>query len=179
MIRENVEGKIAIWGPQFQEDGPRSPSEIIFPQVFDGPALSVDGEMINVIKAEGLSSRRYLRAPSLEAVFGGVLVFSGIHVWTADTPTKEQRAAWVANLDLIAALEPKIVVPGHMAPWAATDPSGVEYTKGYLRAFEDELATASDAAALKAAIQARHPGLEMDITIDIGSKVAKGEMSWS
>jgi hypothetical protein len=40
--------------------------------------------------------------PSLNAVFGGVLIFSGLHVWTADTPTPP-RAAWVKNLEAIAA----------------------------------------------------------------------------
>ena len=41
--------------------------------------------------------------PALQAVFGGVLVFAGVHVWTADTQTTEQRAAWIANLDKIVA----------------------------------------------------------------------------
>ncbi|TJV49806.1 MAG: MBL fold metallo-hydrolase, partial [Mesorhizobium sp.] len=76
------------------------------------------------------------------AVFGGVMIFSGVHVWTADTSTKEQRAAWLANLEKIAASKPEIVVPGHMTPQAATDLSGVEHTKTYLIAFEEELAKA-------------------------------------
>lgn len=59
---------------------------------------------------------------------------------------------------------------------AATDPSGVRHTKAYLLAFEEELAKAVDAAALKAAMEARFPGLGMGIALDIGSKVAKGEM---
>ncbi|SDA94006.1 hypothetical protein SAMN02927914_05100 [Mesorhizobium qingshengii] len=64
--------------------------------------------------AEGLTNRRYLWVPSLKAVFGGVMIFSGVHVWVADTPTKEARTAWIANLDKIAARKPTIVVPGHL-----------------------------------------------------------------
>jgi hypothetical protein len=41
-----------------------------------------------------------------------VLAFSDEHVWTADTATSEQRAAWVAVLDEMEALEPQLVVPG-------------------------------------------------------------------
>ena len=45
------------------------------------------------------SLHNYLWVPSLKAVFGGVLIFSGVHVWTADTEGADQRAAWRANLD--------------------------------------------------------------------------------
>jgi glyoxylase-like metal-dependent hydrolase (beta-lactamase superfamily II) len=148
------------------------------PEVFDGKTLAVDGETIEIVNAEGLANRRYLFVPSLNAVFGGVMVFSGVHVWTADTPTKEQRAAWLANLDKIAARKPVIVVPGHMTAESPADLSGVEHTRAYLTAFEEELATARDAAALKTAMEARFPGLGMGVALDIGSKVATGEMKW-
>ena len=46
------------------------------------------------------------------------------------------------------------------------------------RAFEEELAKAKDSAGLKAAMEARFPNLGMDVALDIGSKVAKGEMKW-
>ena len=54
--------------------------------------------------------------PNSSAIVGGVLVFSNEHVWTADTATPEQRAAWIAVLDEMEALEPKLVVPGHRLP---------------------------------------------------------------
>ena len=51
-------------------------------------------------------------------------------------------------------------------------------TKAYLLAFEEELAKGGDAAALKAALEARFPNLGMGVALDIGSKVATGEMKW-
>jgi hypothetical protein len=124
------------------------------------------------------SEGAYLFVPSLNAVFGGVLIFSGVYVWTADTPTKELRATWLANLEKIAARKQAIVVPGHMTPDAKTDLSGVTHTVAYLKAFEEELAKAKDSAALKAAMGTRFPGLSMGVALDIGSKVATGEMKW-
>ena len=116
--------------------------------------------------------------PALQAVFGGVLLFSGVHVWTADTSTKEQRAMWIANIEKIAARKPAIVVPGHMALGAPTDLSAIEHTRAYLAAFEEELAKGKDSAALIAAMYARFPGLGMDVALNIGAKVATGEMKW-
>jgi glyoxylase-like metal-dependent hydrolase (beta-lactamase superfamily II) len=177
-IKGNVAKKLAVWGPQLKENGPQALGDVVIPEVFGGTTLTVDGETIEIVDAEGLSNRRYLWVPSLQAVLGGVMIFSGVHVWTADTPTKEQRAAWIANLDRISARKPSIVVPGHMAPAAPTDHSGINHTRTYLSAFEEELAKAKDSAALKAAMEARFPDLGMGVALDIGAKVAKGEMKW-
>lgn len=177
-INGNVEKKLATWAPQLKENGPQTLADVVIPQAFDEKALTVDGETIEIVEAEGLANRRYLFVPSLNAVFGGVMVFNGVHVWTADTNGAELRAAWVKTLDTIAARAPSIVVAGHMAPDAKTDLSGIEHTRAYLVAFEEELAKAKDSAELKAAMEARFPGLGMGIALDIGSKVATGEMKW-
>jgi glyoxylase-like metal-dependent hydrolase (beta-lactamase superfamily II) len=177
-IKSSVEKKLAIWGPQLKENGPQTLADVVVPEVFEGSTLTVDGETIEIVEAQGLANRRYLWVPSLQAAFGGVMVFSGVHVWTADTPSKEARAAWIANLDQITARKPAIIVAGHMTPDAPTNLSGVNHTKAYLIAFEEELAKAADSAALKAAMEQRFPGLGMGVALDIGAKVATGEMKW-
>lgn len=177
-IRSSVEKKLAVWGPQLKDNGPQTLTDVVMPEPFDGKTLTVDGETIEIVDADGLANRRYLWAPALQAVFGGVLVFAGVHVWTADTSTREQRAAWLANLEKMIARHPAVVVPGHMAADAATNISGIEHTRAYLLAFEEELATAMDSAALVAAMNARFPGLGMDVALNIGAKVATGEMKW-
>ncbi|QGZ93739.1 Arsenate reductase, glutaredoxin family [Terricaulis silvestris] len=148
------------------------------PESYDAATLTVDGEAIEIVDANGMPNRRYLWSPTLRAVFGGVLIFSGVHVWTADTKGAEQRAAWRSNLDAIAARAPDVVVPGHMATTAKPDASAIAHTKAWLAAFEQELPKAKDAAALIDAIKARYPDADMGIAIDIGAKVAKGEMAW-
>lgn len=177
-IKANIEKKLATWGPQLKENGPQTMDDIVLPEAFDEPTLTLDGETIEIVPADGLGNRRYLWVPSLNAVFGGVLIFSGVHVWTADTSSKQQRAAWLANLDKIAARQPALVVPGHLDPAAATDASAIAFTRQYLLAFEEELARAKDAASLKGAMEARYPNLGMGVALDIGSKVATGEMKW-
>ncbi len=177
-IKSTVEKKLQVWGPQLGESGPQTLEDVVLPDAHEAGSLSIDGETVEIVSAGGLANRRCLRVPLLDAVFGGVLVFAGLHVWTADTPTKEERAAWVASLDRIIAAAPSIVVPGHLNPGTATDLSGVEHTRRYLLAFEEELAKASDAASLQAAMEARFPGLGMGVAIAIGSKVATGAMAW-
>ena len=142
-------------------------------------ALSeLEGETIEIIQAAGQPNARTLWVPSLRALFGGVFVFAGVHVWVADTASREQRETWVRNLDALAALCPSIVVPGHLAEGAALDASAIAYTRDYLLAFEEELAKARDSAALIGAMKQRYPKAGMGVALDIGAKVAKGEMKW-
>jgi glyoxylase-like metal-dependent hydrolase (beta-lactamase superfamily II) len=167
-IKGNVEKKLATWGPQLKENGPQVLADIVMPEAFDGRTLTLEGHTIEIADANGLANRRYVWVPSLSAIFGGVLVFSGVHVWTADTQGAEARAAWVMNLDAMAARKPAVVVPGHMAPSAATDASAIRYTRDYLLAFEEELAKAADSAALIAAMTKRYPSAGMACLCRLG-----------
>ena len=177
-IRANVQKKIDTWGPQLKENGPQKLADIVLPEAFDAPSLTLEGKTIEIVKAQNMDNRRYLWVPSLNAVFGGVLIFSGLHVWTADTPTPAARAAWIKNLEAIAARQPAVVVPGHMSAQAALDISAVHYTRDYLLAFEQELAQAANSEALIAAMQRRYTDAGLAAAVQIGAKVAKGEMKW-
>ena len=105
-------------------------------------------------------------------------MFSQVHVWTADTATREMRAAWRKNLDAIAARAPEVVVAGHGADGAPTDASSLAYTRDYLVAFEEELGKAKESGALIAAMMQRYPNVGMQIALELGAKVALGEMKW-
>ncbi|NBN78719.1 MBL fold metallo-hydrolase [Microvirga tunisiensis] len=177
-INGNVEKKLAVWGPQLKDNGPQVLADVVIPTVSSEPGLTLDGETIEIVPAGRLANRRYLWVPSLDAVFGGVLVFSGIHVWMADTPTSAERQAWIAALDEMAARNPKVVVPGHMAPGSALDASAIAYTRAYLVAFEEEAARAADSAALIKAMKARFPTAGEDFSLELSAKVVKGEMKW-
>lgn len=177
-IQSSVQKKLETWGPQLKDNGPQTLADVVLPQAFDGPSLMLESQTIDIVAAEGLPNRRYLWVPQLGAIVGGVLVFSGTHVWTADTQTAEGRQAWIGTLDAMLARKPAVVVPGHMAVSAATDASALRYTRDYLVVFEEELARAPDSAALVAAMTRRYPDAVMGVALQIGAKVAKGEMKW-
>lgn len=177
-IHGNVQKKLDSWGPQLKENGPQTLADVVIPTPSDVRSLLLGGYQIEIIEASGLSNRRYLWVPSLKAVFGGVLTFDGLHVWIADTPTPEQRAAWIKALDEMASRQPSIVVAGHIAPGSPIDASAIAFTRGYLLAFEEEVSKAADSAALVAAMTKRYPNAGLAVALNIGAKVAKGEMKW-
>lgn len=177
-IKASVEKKLTVWGPQLKENGPQTLAEVVIPKAFGGHTLKLEKHLIEIINADGLANRRYIWVPSLHAIFGGVMIFSGVHVWTADTAGVEARQAWVKSLDAMAARKPVAVIPGHLALGAAIDLSAITYTRNYLLAFEEELAIAKNSGDLIAAMTKRYPDAGMGIALQIGAKVALGEMKW-
>ncbi|OYD01618.1 metallo-beta-lactamase family hydrolase domain-containing protein [Rhizobium sp. N4311] len=101
-----------------------------------------------------------------------------MYPWVADLPTVEERKAWRAALDDILARKPKIVVPGHGTTTWPTNVSGVSFTRDYLIAFDAEAAKAADSKALIAAMKKLYPNAAMPISLELGAKVTKGEMTW-
>jgi glyoxylase-like metal-dependent hydrolase (beta-lactamase superfamily II) len=177
-VNASVQKKLDVWGPQLKDNGPQTLADVVVLEELDVSSLSVDGAAIEIVDADGLANRRYLWVPSLEAIFGGVMVFSGVHVWIADTATAELRAAWVKNLDAMAARKARIVVAGHATVDAPVDASAITYTRDYLLAFEEECAKATDSVMLIAAMKKRYPNAGMDVALNIGAKVVLGEMKW-
>ena len=168
--------KVAYWGPILKDNAPH---RIVMPQVLQGDSIALEGE---VLKIEGLKGptpeRSFVHIPSLHAVAGGVVLFQGLHVWTADTQTPESRRHWLGTLDAIAALKPVTVIPGHFKPGAAMTADSIAYTRGYLQRFELETGKAADSAALMTAMRAAYPEAGLDAALQTSAKVAKGEMKW-
>ena len=175
-IQAKLAGKLAFWAPKMGANAPQKP---IVPELLQGTTLSVDGQTIEVRGTSGeLAHRPYLWIPSIKTIAGNIAIFGNLHVWTADTQKASERQAWFAQLDEIEALQPATVVPGHMAAGTALDASAISYTRDYLRRFDVEAAKAKNGAELIEAMKQAYPQVAPGIALDIGAKVAKGEMQW-
>ena len=175
-LAPKVASKLAFWGPKMGANAPLAP---IVPKPLQGTTLTVDGQAVELRGTQGLLAHRpYVWIPSIKTLAGNLGVFGNLHVWTADTPTAAERAAWVAALDDMAALRPAVVVPGHMASGTALDVQSITHTKVYLQTFEKNLATAKNSAELIAVMQKAYPSAQLGIALDIGAKVNKGGMKW-
>ncbi|MDB6181689.1 MBL fold metallo-hydrolase [Paracoccus fistulariae] len=178
LIRQKAQAKLEAWGPVLGQNGPQTMNDLTFPQIDDSATLTLEGAQIQIVTSATMADRRYLYVPSLDAVLGGVYVFDDLHVWTADTPTPGDRAKWIAELDALIARNPDVVVAGHGAHPGNSGIPALEFTRDYLRNFEREVARAKDSAELIAAMTALYPDLGMMPALDIGARVAMGEMTW-
>jgi glyoxylase-like metal-dependent hydrolase (beta-lactamase superfamily II) len=160
--------------------GANAPRKPVLPRALDGNTLTLEGQAIEIRGTQGLLAHRpYAWIPSIKAIVGNIGVFGNMHVWTADTQSTAERAAWVAQLDEMAALQPALVVPGHMQAGTAVDASAIAFTKDYLQIFEKNLATNKTSAELIGAMQLSYPKVtDGAMSLDIGAKVNTGEMKW-
>ena len=172
-IKQTKDAKLAYWGPILAEQAPKT---LIVPQVMTASHLTLDGEKIEIKEMNTPSA--YLWAPSIKTAFGGVPVYSGVHVWMADSQTKAARAQWMQALDGMLALQPERVIPGH---FLGTEPKGtqaVTFTRDYVQRFEQALASAKHSDQLIDGLKKAFPSLPVDDGLAIGAKVNMGEMKW-
>ncbi|MEU0072969.1 MBL fold metallo-hydrolase [Streptomyces sp. NPDC006332] len=173
-IQHSYEGKLKAWAAL----GANLPTRLVDLTPLTGD-LTLESHRFELKGGPAdLPDRHYLWQAGARALLGGVLLFQQEHVWVADTPTPDDRSAWVRLLDEMAALDPQLVVPGHRLPDSPADASAIAATRDYLLAFEEELGKAADGAALTEALVRRYPDHGMLIAAQIGAKVAKGEMKW-
>ncbi|MCH7232245.1 MBL fold metallo-hydrolase [Glycomyces sp. L485] len=172
-IKHSYEGKLKAWASA----GTNLPTRLVDLEVLDGD-IALEGSRFELKGGvPGLADRHYLWQADQRAVVGGVLVFAGQHVWTADTDA-DARKVWRDALDEIEALNPALVIPGHRKPGAPATVEAVRYTRDYLLAFEEVLEEQPDGAAVTSELERRYPDAELLVAAQIGGKVAKGEMAW-
>ena len=176
-LSAKLAGKVAFWGPKMGANAPRKP---VVPRALDGNTLTLEGQAIEIRGTQGpLAHRPYAWIPSIKTIAGNIGVFGLMHVWTADTQTPALRAAWVAQLDEMAALKPELVVASHMKAGTPLDISTIRFTKDYLQTFEKNLAASKTSAELINAMKQAYPQLtDGAMSLDMGAKVNMGEMKW-
>lgn len=94
--------------------------------------------------------------PTLDLVVGGDVFYNECHRYLGDT-TAESRANWIAALDRLAALNPKIAVAGQKKPGAPDTPAAIEASKRYLTDFGRLKETKSSDRELYDAMIQLHP----------------------
>ena len=175
-IQASLQAKLQLWGPRL---GDNAPKNVPLPEALAGNTIQLEDQTIEIRGLDdSLPHRSYVWIPSIKAIAGGVNVFAGLHVWTADTQTTQERADWIKKLEAMTALQPQIVIPGHSLAGEKQDISQLTYTKNYLERFESELSKAPNSAALIEAMKAAFPKAGLSIALEIGAKVNKGEMKW-
>ena len=175
-IKQTMAAKLAYWGPQMGAD---KPARLIVPDVLPGNVLTLEGQRLEVIGLDGPQpDRSFVWVPSIKAVVGGVVVAENLHVWMADTQSAQSHKDWLATLARIEQLAPQTVVPGHYLGQSKGSLEAVRFTADYIRAFDAETARAANSAELVAAMKKRYPGLGEESSLELGAKVAKGEMKW-
>lgn len=175
-IEATLANKLQVWGPRMGVNAPRS---VPLPEALAGSSIQLEDQTLEIRGLDdSLPHRSYVWIPSIRTIAGGVNVFAGLHLWTADTQSAQERADWAGKLGTMAALNPATVIAGHGLPGSSRDASQIAWSQAYLARFEQELRGAAGSAALIEAMKKAYPQAGLGIALEIGAKVNKGEMTW-
>lgn len=169
-IEKTWAAKVKQWKPLYKDGITDAP---VIPEVSSGTSITLEGETLELVGGvQGDdSANSYVWIPSLKTVVGGDIVYDAVYPWTAETDA-DTRKAWSGTLDKLAELKPERVVPGHQTPARQQDPENLAFTKGYLAAYEEALASSKTAAELQSKIKEKYPDAALDIVLKIGSEAS-------
>jgi len=175
-IEATLASKLQVWGPRM---GANAPKAVPLPEVLAGNTLLLEGQTLEIRGLDdSLPHRSYVWIPSIKTIAGGVNVYAGLHLWTADAQSVQERADWGQKLGTMAALQPAVVIPGHSLAGQKQDAAQLAWSQAYLARYEQELPKAANSAALIDAMKKAYPEAGLGIALEIGAKVNKGEMKW-
>jgi glyoxylase-like metal-dependent hydrolase (beta-lactamase superfamily II) len=175
-IEATLATKLQVWGPRM---GANAPKNVPLPEVLTGNTFTLEDQVLEIRGLDdSLPHRSFVWIPSIKAIAGGVNVYAGLHLWTADAQSVQERANWARKLGTMAALNPVTVIPGHSLPGQKHDVSQIAWSQAYLARYEQELPKAANSGALIEAMKKAYPEAGLGIALDIGAKVNKGEMKW-
>jgi glyoxylase-like metal-dependent hydrolase (beta-lactamase superfamily II) len=112
------------------------PDTIMLPDPYKDDTFTLEGHELRIIeqgRTDAVDSTS-LHVPAIDLVVGGDVLYNECHMYVGDT-TPESRENWIAALDRLAALNPKIAVAGHKKPGAPDTPAAIDATKRYLGDF--------------------------------------------
>jgi glyoxylase-like metal-dependent hydrolase (beta-lactamase superfamily II) len=167
-IKKTAEEKVKTWKPMYGDNLTAKP---VIPEPLKGNALTLEGETFQVFgEVQGdEANNSYVWIPSLKAVVAGDIVYSGVYLWTRDS-TPADRKEWIKTLDKIASLNPSVVVAGHKTPELKDDASSIEFTRAYLTAYDEALASSKSAEELRSKVKSKFPNLGLEIILQLASE---------
>lgn len=160
--------------------GPEFPGDPVIPEALTTDTLSLEGQSLRLLvdlQGDTHPVTGVVLPDGKTAVLSDVL-FSNVHVWTANSD-HASREAWTAQLDTLAQLDGvERFIPGHQTPDAPQSRAALDFTRTYLETFDRAAESAEASAAITDAMSQAYPDAGGLMFLQIGAKVATGEMQW-
>jgi glyoxylase-like metal-dependent hydrolase (beta-lactamase superfamily II) len=101
-----------------------------------GGELEIEGRKLVVVDAGRTDAAHStcLHVPSIGLIVSGDVVYNGIHPYLSETD-RQSRLEWIASLDKLRALNPRVVIAGHKIPENDDDPRIIGETQQYIQDF--------------------------------------------
>ena len=163
----------SFWEPRFPG---QLPSELVVPEILEGNTLYLEGEELNVVPLGHTDTvdTTALHVPSIGLVVSGDAVYNNTHPYLAECDDTA-RGEWLAALDKIEALHPRVVIAGHGVVDPDSSPRHIEETRRYILDLNAIVASTSTALDVYERMLALHPDRVNPGSLWATAKTAKPE----
>ncbi|HEA16186.1 MAG TPA: MBL fold metallo-hydrolase [Pseudoalteromonas prydzensis] len=176
VIAAKNQDKVAYWAPKMASNAPQTP---ILPTAYNGNTLQLESHTIEIRGTNGEQSHRpYLWIPDNKTILGNVAIYGDVHLWMADAQTDAEQTAWAKQLQEMQALQPDIVIPGHMKPGSKLDASHINFSSTYLKDFAQAKQQSNNSKMLIDKMTQSYSDAILPMALSIGAQVHTGEMTW-
>jgi glyoxylase-like metal-dependent hydrolase (beta-lactamase superfamily II) len=155
------------------------PSEEIELLPLDAGYLELDGERLEV-KGKVWGDLKYnsrVWIPSIKTVICSDIVFNKAHPFTCEV-SPAGRKKWLEEIEEIRALGADVIIPGHAREGVPFDESGLNYTRDYLIATDEEIANSKDKYEFFYNMETRFFDSKLRRSNEMNASVIMGDRVW-
>ena len=147
----------AFWESRFPN---QLPSRLVVADELSTNAIELESEKLVVIPLGFTDSAgtSCLHVPSLDLIAAGDAAYNGVHLHLSESPDQQRRHEWIAAVDRMESLQPRIVVAGHKNMNNDDDgPRVLRQTRQYILDFQELAEKTATAKELYDQMPARYP----------------------
>jgi glyoxylase-like metal-dependent hydrolase (beta-lactamase superfamily II) len=148
VMRQNAspEALDGVWKAGFPG---QIPDKLVIAEELKGNVIDLEGHELVVVELGHTDTDHTtcLHVPSIGLVVAGDAAYNDVHLYLAES-NAQKRQEWIAALEKIESLNPRIVVASHKRPENDDNPRIVEETRHYIRDFDRLVETTKTAQEL-------------------------------
>jgi glyoxylase-like metal-dependent hydrolase (beta-lactamase superfamily II) len=125
----------------------------------DNNSFDLEGHILQAVEVGHTDTfdTTVLWVPDLWLAICGDVVYGNVHMYLVEAKTREKRLEWVAAIEKVQALKPKIVIAGHKRESDPDDVHHLESSIGYIKTFQSLLDSGvNDASVLFEAMMKKY-----------------------
>jgi glyoxylase-like metal-dependent hydrolase (beta-lactamase superfamily II) len=129
------ESLATFWNPRFPD---QISSHLAIAQELAGNVINLEGhDLVSVpLGFTDTASTTCLHVPSIGLIVAGDAAYNGVHLHLSESPDQQKRQQWIAALDKMESLKPRVVIAGHKRVGNDDSPKILGETRKYIRDFE-------------------------------------------
>jgi glyoxylase-like metal-dependent hydrolase (beta-lactamase superfamily II) len=129
------ESLASFWNPRFPG---QISSQLAIAEEVTGNVINLEGQdLVSVpLGFTDTAGTTCLHVPSIGLIVAGDAAYNGVHLHLSESPDQQRRQEWIAALDKMESLKPRVVIAGHKRVENSDGPEILGETRRYILNFE-------------------------------------------